>query len=157
MPRAAPNKVAKKVPKKISRKPAPSLDRILRQQATRSDKRRVVRKPQHRPAPCVLPRLTHDKFRNIRDRALSEVLEGACPPQPAAIDAWPPQVDALDLSGVPLLELSDELDASFLMSFASDGPTLLDLSEEYLVSLAHFVSFMWSVLSGKDNILRPLG
>ena len=136
MPRVAPNKVAKKVPKKISRKPAPSLDRVLRQLAVPSDKRRVVRKPQHRPAPCVLPRLTHDKFRNIRDRALSEVLEGACPPQPAAIDACSPQVDALDLSGVPLLELSDELDASFLMSFASDGPTLLDLSEEYLVSLA---------------------
>ena len=137
MPRAAPNKVAKKVPKKISRKPAPSLDRVLRQQAVPSDKRRVVRRPQHRPAPCVLPRLTHDKFRNIRDRALSEVLEGACPPQPAAIDACPPQVDALDLSvGEPLLELSDELDASFLMSFASDGPTLLDLSEEFLESLA---------------------
>ena len=137
MPRAAPNKVAKKVPKKISRKPAPSLDRVLRQQAVPSDKRRVVRRPQHRPAPCVLPRLTHDKFRNIRDRALSEVLDGACPPQPAAIDACPPQVDALDLSvGEPLLELSDELDASFLMSFASDGPTLLDLSEEFLESLA---------------------
>ena len=137
MPRVAPNKVAKKVPKKISRKPAPSLDRVLRQQAVPSDKRRVVRKPQHRPAPCVLPRLTHDKFRNIRDRALSEVLEGACPPQPAAIDACSPPIDALDWSvGEPLLELSDELDASFLMSFASDGPALLDLSEEFLESLA---------------------
>ena len=137
MPRAASNKVAKKVPKKISRKPAPSLDRILRQQATQSDKRRVVRKPQHRPTPCVLPRLTQDKFRNIRDQALLEVLEGACPPQPAALDACPPQVDALDLSvGVPLRELSDELDVSLLMSFVSDGPTLLDLSEQFLESLA---------------------
>ena len=138
MPRVAPNKVSTKVPKKISRKPAkPSLDSVLRQRAVSSDKRRVVRKPQHRPAPCVLPRLTHNKFRNIRDRALSEVLEGACPPQPAAIDACSPQTDALDWSvGEPLLELSDELDASFLMSFASDGPALLDLSEEFLESLA---------------------
>ena len=138
MPRVAPNKVSTKVPKKISRKPAkPSLDSVLRQRAVLSDKRRVVRKPQHRPAPCVLPRLTHNKFRNIRDRALSEVLEGACPPQPAAIDACSPQTDALDWSvGEPLLELSDELDASFLMSFASDGPALLDLSEEFLESLA---------------------
>ena len=137
MPRAASNKVAKKAPKKISRKPAPSLDRVLRQQATQSDKRRVVRKPQRRPAPCVLPRITQDKFRRIRDRALSEVLEGACPPQPAALDACPPQVDALDLSvGVPLLELSDDLDVSLLMSFVSDGSALLDLSEQFLESLA---------------------
>ena len=137
MPRAASNKVAKKAPKKISRKLTPSVDRVLRQQATQSDKRRVVRKPQRRPTPCVLPQRTKDKFRSIRDQALSEVLQGACPPQPAALDACPPQVDALDLSvGVPLLELSDDLDVSLLMAFVSDGPTLLDLSEQFLESLA---------------------
>ncbi len=128
MPRAASNKVAKKVPKKISRKPAPSLDRVLRQQATQSDKRRVVRKPQHRPAPCVLPQLTQDRLRYIRDQTLLEVLQGACPPQAAA----------LDLSvGVPPMELPDDLNVSLLVaSLVSDGATLLEnLSEQDLEAL----------------------
>ena len=138
MPRAASNKVAKKVPKRISRKPAPSLDRVLRQQATQSDKRRVVRKPQHRPAPCVLPQLTQDRLRYIRDQTLLEVLQGACPPQTAALDlsVGLPLLELSDDLDVSLLELPNDSDVSLLMAFVSDGPTLLDLSEQFLEGLA---------------------
>ena len=127
MPGKASNKVTKKAPKKVPKKAAFSVASILRQQATQSAKRRVVRTPQHRPTPRVLSPRTKGTYRYIRDQARLEVLEGACLPQTAA----------LDLSvGVPPMELSNSLNVSFLMaSFVSDEDTLLNLSEQVLEAL----------------------
>ena len=127
MPRAASNKVTKKAPTKVPKKATSSVASVLRQQATQSAKRHVVRKPQHRPAPRVLSPRTKDAYRYIRDQARLEVLQGACLPQ----------TTALDLSvGVPPMEFSDSLNVSFLMaSFVSDEAALLNLSEQVLEAL----------------------